>query len=123
VLVLLIDPISSPQFNRLLPRTFSLLKRLGYTQYDRYSVVGPNSGPNQAALYAGKALESREEMSDGKNRMRWIWDRLRQERGCVTPPPPPPFLPSPPSFHPFIHLLLSTLLLSSTRLLTQVHDA
>jgi hypothetical protein len=76
LLVLLIDPVSTPQFHRLLPRTAALLSSLGYLRYNHYAVVGANSGPNQVALYAGEQLKSRDGVAGDNSR--WLWDRLRK---------------------------------------------
>ena len=88
VLLLLIDPISREHFDRSLPRTAGLLRRLGLVQFDGYTTVGDNSGPNQAALYSGIPLRSRDGVSihgrksdGGAN---WLWDVLRDDGDYVT---------------------------------------
>ena len=82
LLMIMIDPISRPLFDQLLPRTGALLRELNFTSFSRYTVVGDNSGPNQAALYSGQALSGGrgDISSSGRGRFRWIWDRLRQSR-------------------------------------------
>eukprot|EP00586_Coscinodiscus_wailesii_P002906 CAMPEP_0172483716 /NCGR_PEP_ID=MMETSP1066-20121228/10838_1 /TAXON_ID=671091 /ORGANISM="Coscinodiscus wailesii, Strain CCMP2513" /LENGTH=55 /DNA_ID=CAMNT_0013247779 /DNA_START=116 /DNA_END=279 /DNA_ORIENTATION=- len=52
----------------------NILEPSNFTNWKGYSVVGDNSGPNQAALYSGSPLKQREGISS-KKRM-WIWDRL-----------------------------------------------
>ena len=87
LLVLLIDPISRPQLRRSLPRTLQLLQTMQLEELTRYTAVGNNSGPNQAALYRGTPLLSRRDL----NNSTWLWDRLSQkgyatfkgEDGCI----------------------------------------
>ena len=74
LLVLLIDPISRGEFKRSLPRLSRLLPALGYDTFTAYSAVGNNSGPNQAALYRGRPLRSRQDIKNGSSS--WIWDKL-----------------------------------------------
>ena len=92
LLVVMIDPISRPLFYQSLPRTRQLLIDAGFTGFDNYTAVGDNSGPNQAALYSGQALSSRQDISSqDKRKFRWIWDDLRDagyatykaEDGCI----------------------------------------
>ena len=46
--------------------------------------MGPNSGPNQAALYSGTPLGSRGDLRAAGNVTRtWLWDAL-QAQGYVT---------------------------------------
>jgi len=84
LLFILIDPISRNQFLRSLPNTASLLEKLGFTKFDKYTVVGDNSGPNQAALYTGLPLEGgrdgiKSSNSHGSQQNIWLWDALRSE--------------------------------------------
>lgn len=100
VLSLLIDPISRNSFHRSLPKTARLLNELGFIEFTKHTVVGGNSGPNQAALFSGVPLTNGRNgigasMSHGKpgkeKRPQWIWDDLRDsgyitfkaEDGCV----------------------------------------
>jgi len=84
LLFILIDPISRNQFLRSLPKTASLLERLGFTKFEKYTVVGDNSGPNQAALYTGLPLKGgrdgiKNSDSHGSEQKVWLWDALRSE--------------------------------------------
>ena len=91
LLVIMIDPISRPLFHRSLPKTRLLMDRMGFTSFEKYSAVGENSGPNQAALYAGRVLLSRGDIASMDKGSSWIWDELRDagyatfkaEDGCV----------------------------------------
>jgi hypothetical protein len=94
LLVVMIDPISRSQFDFMLPRTRALLDELGFTRFGNYTTVGDNSGPNQAALYAGKTLVNRDGIAapnDGIPSHPWLWDELREagyatfkaEDGCI----------------------------------------
>ena len=94
VLSMLIDPISRTQFLHSLPRTAALLEEKQFVRFDKYTVVGANSGPNQAALFSGVPLTngrngisssaSHSSTNDGKHRKtQWIWDELRSS-GFVT---------------------------------------
>lgn len=94
LLVLMMDPISQQRFQRSLIKTNRLLKFLNFTSFTRYTAVGNNSGPNQAALYAGKALDSRDTIAAHDQKTKggqWLWDTLRNEgyatfkaeNGCV----------------------------------------
>jgi len=78
ILVVMIDPISRPHFAATLPRLAAKLKTRGFTSFPWYSVVGPDSISNQAALYTGHPLRS---SNDGKPP---IWQRLREEAGYKT---------------------------------------
>jgi len=85
LLLLMIDPISQKQFKQMLPKTHSLLGSMGFVEFDQYTVVGDNSGPNQAALYSGSGLVGRTDISSQhKDRFQWIWDDLQQHRGYAT---------------------------------------
>ena len=76
-----------------MPQTKEVLQELGFLQFTKYSAVGDNSGPNQAALYSGKPLFDRDGISkkgrDGESE--WLWDTLRKagyvtlkgEDGCI----------------------------------------
>ena len=85
LLLVLLDPLSRAQLRRSLPNTWTLLDRLGVAEFARYTAVGPNSGPNQAALYSGTPLGSRGDLrAAGNNVTRtWLWDALRAQ-GYVT---------------------------------------
>ena len=79
LLLLLIDPISRGEFRRSLPRLSGLLPSLGYQTFTRYSAVGNNSGPNQAALYRGRPLRSRRDLKSQSHAAAWLWDKLGRE--------------------------------------------
>eukprot|EP00532_Pseudo-nitzschia_australis_P006201 CAMPEP_0168166608 /NCGR_PEP_ID=MMETSP0139_2-20121125/2116_1 /TAXON_ID=44445 /ORGANISM="Pseudo-nitzschia australis, Strain 10249 10 AB" /LENGTH=781 /DNA_ID=CAMNT_0008083813 /DNA_START=228 /DNA_END=2574 /DNA_ORIENTATION=- len=84
VLLLLLDPISRSHFDRVMPRTKTILQELNFLRFERYTSVGPNSGPNQAALYSGIKLGNRGDLhnnTDSGNK--WLWDRLKAA-GYVT---------------------------------------
>eukprot|EP00571_Detonula_confervacea_P000538 CAMPEP_0172318456 /NCGR_PEP_ID=MMETSP1058-20130122/34927_1 /TAXON_ID=83371 /ORGANISM="Detonula confervacea, Strain CCMP 353" /LENGTH=1694 /DNA_ID=CAMNT_0013033295 /DNA_START=295 /DNA_END=5379 /DNA_ORIENTATION=+ len=93
LLVIMIDPLSRQQMRRSLPNTWAMLEMLGFVEFRRYTAVGNNSGPNQAALYSGKPLEGRQGIRTSNNSARtWIWDRLndagyvtmKAEDGCIS---------------------------------------
>ena len=85
LLLLMIDPISQPLFKQTLPKTRDLLQDMGFVSFEKYTVVGDNSGPNQAALYSGLGLVGRTDISSQqKDRFQWIWDDLRQKKGYET---------------------------------------
>ena len=75
LLLLLIDPISRGEFSRSLPRLSRLLPALGYDTFTQYAAVGNNSGPNQAALYRGRPLRSRQDLVNST----WLWDKLSRK--------------------------------------------
>jgi len=90
ILMVLIDPISRPQFDIAMPRTKTLLsQQLNFPYFQNYATVGNNSGPNQAALYAGHNLKSHDGIRHQKGT--WIWDSLsslgyatfKAEDGCI----------------------------------------
>jgi len=84
VLLILLDPISRPHFDRSMPKTTVVLKELNFVKFQRYTAVGPNSGPNQAALYGGIKLKKRDQLHKNlDNNNQWLWDRLR-ESGYIT---------------------------------------
>jgi hypothetical protein len=91
ILLILIDPISRPHFHRTMPRTELTLEELDFLSFSKYSAVGPNSGPNQAALYSGIPLEKRNGIGRDIHGEQWLWDRLRSagyvtlkgEDGCI----------------------------------------
>ena len=82
VLVIMLDPMSRGHLERSMPQTKKVLQDLGFLSFTKYSAVGDNSGPNQAALYSGKPLSDRDgiskKRSDGKSD--WLWDTLRASR-------------------------------------------
>jgi hypothetical protein len=90
LLVVLIDPISRAHFRRALPRTRAELLAGGFVEFEGYSIVGPNSGPNQVALYSGMALRSRGGVG-APGHAPFLWDQLRRhgyatlkaEDGCA----------------------------------------
>lgn len=92
LLVLMIDPISRPMFDQMLPKTRDFLERTNFTSFDNYTVIGDNSGPNQAAMYAGRALSQRDDIASHRQEsFSWIWDELgaagyvtyKAEDGCI----------------------------------------
>jgi len=85
-LLLMLDPISRARFERSLPKTNRLLQKLKFASFSNYTVVGNNSGPNQAALYSGQKLHSRDmiathlqEKGSNSTMRQWLWDTLRDE--------------------------------------------
>ena len=84
VLLILLDPISRSHFDRSMPQTTATLAALNFIRFKRYTAVGPNSGPNQAALYSGTTLKKRNQLHKNlKGEDSWLWDRLRAA-GYVT---------------------------------------
>ena len=93
LLVIMIDPLSRYQLRRSLPNTWAILKLLGFVDFEYYTAVGNNSGPNQAALYSGRPIDSRDGIKSSSNNSgrSWLWDRLnakgyitmKAEDGCV----------------------------------------
>ena len=96
VLSILMDPLSRQQFQRSLPNTAALLQKLGFVHFPKYTVVGDNSGPNQAALFSGVPLQGGRDGIAGSQSHGggdkttsadappfWLWDRLRAQ-GYVT---------------------------------------
>ena len=86
LLSILIDPISKRHLSRALPRTVAVLEDLGFAAFQKHNVVGANSGPNQAALFAGAfgAERARLGMKDLRLKNRWLWDRLRKQGWSTT---------------------------------------
>mmetsp|Transcript_11308 Transcript_11308/g.26887 ORF Transcript_11308/g.26887 Transcript_11308/m.26887 type:complete len:386 (-) Transcript_11308:1215-2372(-) len=93
----MLDPMSRSHFERTLPNTKDTLSQMNFTSFSKYTAVGPNSGPNQAALYTGRTLTSREgiaaENEDeeinniGRKQQRkrtWIGDTFHDEGKYVT---------------------------------------
>lgn len=84
LLLILLDPISRPHFDRSMRKTKATLAELDFIRFEKYTAVGPNSGPNQAALYSGITLEKRDQLRKNlKSNDEWLWDRLRAA-GYVT---------------------------------------
>ena len=83
ILLLLLDPISRLHFLRVMTRTRETLQELSFVHFENYTAVGPNSGPNQAALYSGIPLERRDGIASDIDGELWLWDRLRQS-GYIT---------------------------------------
>lgn len=83
VLLIMIDPISRPHFQRTMPRTAKALDKLGFIHFGNYTAIGPNSGKNQAALYSGMLLADRDGIKKDTDGGKWLWDRLR-DQGYVT---------------------------------------
>ena len=77
VLVVLLDPMSRNHFQETMPQTQQALEELGFIQFSNFTAVGPNSGPNQAALYSGRPLLKRNGIQPDINGQ-WLWDRLRK---------------------------------------------
>ena len=59
LMVIMLDPMSRSHLQRSMPQTIAILRELEFLQFSKYSAVGDNSGPNQAALYSGKPLSDR----------------------------------------------------------------
>ena len=68
LLVVMIDPMSRAHLLRTLPRTAMLLEKYDFVDFANYSAVGFNSGPNQAAFYAGAHASFIEETSKRRRR-------------------------------------------------------
>ena len=92
VLLILLDPISRSHFDRSMPKTSDVLTELNFIRFKRYTAVGPNSGPNQAALYSGTKLQKRNQLHKNlHSKDTWLWDRLlaagyvtlKGEDGCI----------------------------------------
>jgi hypothetical protein len=91
ILLVLLDPISRAHFERAMTKTRRVLRELDFIEFAKYTAVGPNSGPNQAALYSGVPLESRNGIGQNLHGEKWLWDQLRDsgyitlkaEDGCV----------------------------------------
>lgn len=91
ILLVLLDPMSRPHFERSMPKTKATLHRLGFTHFGNYSAVGSNSGPNQAALYSGTPVSNRDGIQRDVGDEKWLWDLLRKngyvtlkaEDGCI----------------------------------------
>lgn len=84
VLLILLDPISRSHFDRSMPKTTAVLEEFNFVRFEKYTAVGPNSGPNQAALYSGTKLIERSQIHKNLDSGdKWLWDRLR-ESGYVT---------------------------------------
>jgi hypothetical protein len=90
-MVIMLDPMSRSHLQRSMPQTIAILRELEFLQFSKYSAVGDNSGPNQAALYSGKPLSDRDGISKKGSESEWLWDTLRQagyvtlkgEDGCI----------------------------------------
>lgn len=77
LLLILLDPISRPHFDRSMRKTNATLAELDFIRFEKYTAVGPNSGPNQAALYSGTTLAKRDQLRKNlKSNDEWLWDRL-----------------------------------------------
>jgi hypothetical protein len=91
LMVIMLDPMSRSHLQRSMPQTIAILRELEFLQFSKYSAVGDNSGPNQAALYSGKPLSDRDGISKKGSESEWLWDTLRQagyvtlkgEDGCI----------------------------------------
>jgi Protein of unknown function (DUF229) len=83
LLILMIDPISRPRFQRSFPKTSYLVQRLNFTAFSAYTAVGNNSRSNQAALYSGRTLQSEESIASLGDQD-WLWDVLREQGGYAT---------------------------------------
>ena len=84
LLVIMIDPVSRPVFYQNLPKTKQLLERMEFVHFTNYTVVGDNSGPNQAALYSGQQLLERQQIASLQKDNNWLWDDLREKGGYAT---------------------------------------
>ena len=83
ILLILLDPISRPHFHRSMPQTKATLEALNFIEFEKYTAIGPNSGPNQAALYSGTTLRDRSKIQNLDHGNEWLWDRLRAD-GYIT---------------------------------------
>jgi Protein of unknown function (DUF229) len=91
ILLILLDPISRAHFDRVMPHSKEALQLLNFTSFTNYTAVGPNSGPNQAALYAGALLTGRNGIRSDSSGKTWLWEQLsshgyitmKGEDGCI----------------------------------------
>ena len=84
LLLIMLDPMSRGAFCRMMPQTKKVLETMGLFNFQNYSVVGDNSGPNQHALYSGLPLMSRDSIGkNDKSKPKWLWDNL-EDAGYVT---------------------------------------
>ncbi len=83
ILLIMIDPISRSHFHRSMPKTAKALNKQSFIHFGNYTAIGPNSGKNQAALYSGMLLASRDGIKKDTEGGKWLWDRLR-DNGFVT---------------------------------------
>jgi hypothetical protein len=91
ILLILLDPMSRSHFHRVMPNTEAILRENHSVEFTKYTAVGPNSGPNQAALYSGIPLSKRDGINNDLDGEEWLWDRLRAsgyvtlkaEDGCI----------------------------------------
>lgn len=91
ILLILLDPMSRSHFRRVMPKTADAIHDAEFIEFTKYTAVGPNSGPNQAALYSGVPLSRRDGIDPNLNGEEWLWDRLRAsgyvtlkaEDGCI----------------------------------------
>lgn len=85
ILLILLDPISRSHFHRMMPQTETTLRDNQFIEFTKYTAVGPNSGPNQAALYSGIPLSKRDGINhDHLGGEEWLWDRLQASGGYIT---------------------------------------
>ena len=81
IVVLLLDAVARQQLHRALPLTTAVLQRPEWIGFERYSLTGANSGPNQFALYTGQELHGRN-LTSSNNTAVMLWTRLKDE-GCA----------------------------------------
>ena len=90
IVVLLLDAVARQQLHRALPLTSAVLERPEWIGFERYSLAGANSGPNQFALYTGQKLHGRN-LTSNKNTAVMLWTRLKDEGcACALSSPPSP---------------------------------
>ena len=91
ILVLLIDALSKGNFLNFLPNTVQTLnsfeERFDYSllNFTDYHIVGTNSGPNQAAFFAGELVGGGDTSLKKKTAdQEWIWKILKEQHGYTT---------------------------------------
>ncbi|CAB9518473.1 multicellular organism reproduction [Seminavis robusta] len=78
LLMLMVESISRPRFERSLVKTNKILEKLNFTAFSRYTAISNNSSAaNQAALFSGKHHHHSGAKRD------WLWETLRA-RGYAT---------------------------------------
>ena len=89
IVLLLLDAVSRQQLRRALPNTVTaIVDPTGpdgareWSEFTAYALAGPNSGPNQFALYTGHKQQGRN-LTNRANSRQMLWERLR-EAGYIT---------------------------------------
>jgi Protein of unknown function (DUF229) len=81
ILFIIIDPISGPHFDFIMPETSAFFKKEPkFIRFDHYTTVGNDSDSNQRALFSGTKAVSQESKSVESD---LLWNKL-QDAGYVT---------------------------------------